>query len=185
MKFTNFALSRRYARAFLNVFYPLPAQAPIESYQKLLSFFHSHPGIIGLIANCPCPQPCYNQLEDFLINKFGLTNIEKKLFHRLLLDHKISLLSSIIAHMIDIEHDRRGELVCTIELSHDVSVATKEKAVAALEAMTQLKIIPKIVIKPSLICGIRMYSKTITYERSINKSLNDAKILAKTKGGLW
>lgn len=185
MKFTNFALSRRYAQAFLNVFYPLPQLAPLESYQKLLALFHAKPAIIGLIANCPCPQPCYNELEDFLIKKFDLSHIEKKLFHRLLLDHKINLLGAILEHIVEIEHKRRGELLCTIELSHQLPEENITTIISSFETMTDLKIIPKIVIKPSLICGIRMYSKTISYERSIKKNLNDAEIAAKTKGGLW
>lgn len=185
MKFRNFALARRYAQAFLNVFYPLPQKAPLAAYEKLLNFFREQPGVIGLIVNCPCPQSCFNQLEEFLIKKFGLTLLEKKLFHRLLLDRKINLFAAVIEHLVDLEHERRGELVCTIEISHPICEQATEKAIDAFNAMTQLKVLPKIVIKPSLICGIRMYSKTLSYERSIAKDLNDAQTLTKIKGGLW
>ena len=185
MKFKNFALARRYAQAFLNVFYPLPQTAPLAAYEKLLRFFHEQPGVIGLIVNCPCPQSCFNQLEEFLIKKFGLTAIEKKLFHRLLLDRKINLFAAVIEHLVDLEHKRRDELVCTIEFSHPPSHEVTQQAIDAFSSMTQLKVLPKIVIKPSLICGVRMYSKTLSYERSIAKDLNDAQTLTKTKGGLW
>lgn len=185
MKFTYFALARRYAQAFLNVFYPAPQQAPLEAYEELLAFLRAHPSIVGLIANCPCPHSCYDQLEDFLVAKFNLSSVEKKLFHRLLLDHHIDLLTHILEHLVDIEHTRRGELVCTIELSHKISDTATQQLIEAFEGMTKLKLLPKILIKPNLICGVRMYTKTSSYERSINKSLNDAKAFAITKGGLW
>ena len=185
MKFENFDLSRKYARVFLHIFYPEPKSSPLEAYQNLLFFFKSHPGIIGLVANCPCPQQCYSQLEEFLIKKFELTNLEQKLFHRLLLDHKIILLPDILYHLIDLEHTRSNELVCTIETSHKLSSAWEQKLVKIFENMTNKKVISTILVQPKLICGLQMYSTTILYEHSVEKSLRTAEIITKTKGGLW
>ena len=184
MKFDKFALSKKYARAFLSVFYPQKATAPLEKYAKLLHFFKTHTGVIGLIAGCPCPQPCYNQLEEFLIKKFELTTAEQRLIHRLLLDRKIILLPAIFEHIITAEHERSNEILCTIELSHEVSEELKQQAIRAFECMTGKKIIPTVRTEPKLICGLRMYSQTLMYEKSLKKSLCTAEILAKYKGGL-
>lgn len=185
MKFEKFDLARKYARIFLRLFYPEPKSSPLKAYQNLLSFFKQHPGVIGLVANCPCPQQCYSQLEEFLIKKFKLTSLEQKLFHRLLLDHKIILLPDILYHLIDLEHARSNELVCTIETSHKLSPEWERKLVKIFETMTNKKIIPKILVEPKLICGLQMYSSTIMYEHSVEKSLRTAEIITKTKGGLW
>ena len=184
MKFDNFALSKKYAKAFLHVFYPEKATAPIKKYRDLLHFFKTHPGIIGLIAGCPCPHPCYNLLEEFLIKKFDLTSAEQRLIHRLLLDRKIILLPAIFEHIITAEHERSGEILCTIELSHEVSEEWKQRAIRLFEDMTTKKIIPILRIEPKLICGLRMYSPTLMYEKSLKKSLSTAENLAKYKGGL-
>jgi|GEM_PF-2775960 len=185
MKFENFAASKRYAQAFLRAFYPQQSSAPINTYTRLVSFFKSHPGIIGLIAGCPCPHQCYNQLEEFLIKKFELTTAEQKLIHRLLLDRKIVFLPNVFEHIIILEHERSNQIVCTIELSHELSAELQQEAIQLFENITKKKIIPTIRVEPSLICGLRMYSATLMYERSLNKSLRTAQNLAKHKGGLW
>ncbi len=184
MKFTNFSLAKKYARAFLRVFYPQSGTAPITIYQNLLNFFKNHLGIIGLIAGCPCPQPCYNQLEEFLVKRFELTSAEQKLLHRLLLDRKIVLLPAIIEHIIDQEHQRSNEIVCTIETSHTLSAEWQKRAIKLFERITHKKIIPTVRTEPKLICGLRMYSSTLMYEQSINDRLCTAQSVAKHKGGL-
>lgn len=185
MKFENFAVSKRYAQAFLRAFYPQNESAPVGIYTRLVNFFKSHTGIIGLIAGCPCPHPCYNQLEEFLITKFELTTAEQKLIHRLLLDRKIVLLPSVFAHIITLEHERRNQIVCTIEFSHELSAESQQQAIQLFENITNKKIIPTVRVEPSLICGLRMYSATLMYERSLKRSLRAAQNLAKHKGGLW
>lgn len=184
MKFDNFALSQKYALAFLRVFYPQKATTPLKEYVELLHFFKTHLGIIGLIAGCPCPQPCYNQLEEFIIKKFKLTSAEQRLIHRLLIDRKIILLPEIFEHIIAAERARSNEIECTIELSHELPKEWQQRTIELFEHMTNKKIIPTIRIEPKLICGLRMHTSTLMYEKSLKKSLCAAEILAKYKGGL-
>jgi len=175
MKFSDFSRSYKYAQTFLRIAYPEPGTAPIDTYKKLSYFFKANPGIIGLIANCPCPEQCVEELESFLVRKFELTKTEKKLIRLLLQNHSIMLLPSIMNQLIEIEQERRGELACTVETSHEINNKSLEKLLSFFEKQTNKKILPTIMINPKLICGLRIYSETKLYDYSIKKILTTVK----------
>jgi F0F1-type ATP synthase delta subunit len=176
--------AKKYAYAFLNVFYPKPHQLNILTFKKLLAFFVGNQRIFLTLAYSSAGEAEVLQVIDRLGQKFALTSAEHSLFLTLLRLRRTDFLLHVLRAIINVEKDRRGEVACKIETSHELTEKEQEYVTSFMKEKVERRGVPHFGVNSHLICGIRILSKNHLWERSVRRKLLCAESLVYKLGAI-
>lgn len=91
---------------------------------------------------------------------------------KLLLQHKrIYLLPDVLEYILRAYKEKMGTIDFTIASSHELTDTEKEFFINFLTRKTGKKINYKVILDPSLIMGVKLFSRTLSWEYSIRQKL--------------
>ncbi len=113
-----------------------------------------------------------------MIGFFRLSQAMNHLCVTLLHHRRIDLLGQIIKKIIKYYYDQRQQEVFTVTTSHSTGLIEQEHILLFIQGMMPgKKIAINFVVNASLICGIKIKSDTLLWERSIAKKLKDTQCM--------
>ena len=171
MSIASFKQARRYAQAFLNQCAPEPSPELLKNLELFLTFLKTHPLIFTRLSSLITDESVQEKSFCMMTESFNLETPGKKLILILSAHKNIKLLPLVLRAIINEGQLRRGEFVCDIATSHDLSQTAKASLCRALNAQLGGTIIPTYHHDTSLIKGIRVTGKTFLWENSIAKKL--------------
>ncbi len=172
MRTDGFGLSYNYARAFLKVWNvrEIP-HTFIENLKRLYVFFNKNHHIISILSSPALEALSRNNEIKKICDDF---DIDESIFNLILVVFKHNqgnLLTTILWCIIRDGMRLRGECLCEITSSHDLSSELKEKIAKNFSGILGCEIVPEFHVDPSLICGVRVKCGQFFWEKSIARRL--------------
>jgi|GEM_PF-947247 len=164
-------LARRYACAYLNVFYEILSPESADAICEGAKFFSERKkALFFMQLGCLERSDVYDRLVD-TCGKIGIPSTFNSLI-ALLLEHKRAfLLKQIFDELCNEVHRRRNELICEVAIAGQISESDKIVVTDFFQKKTGKKLICSYKEDPSLLAGIRIHSEQFLWESSIRGKL--------------
>lgn len=165
-------LAKRYATAFLNVFFKELSAEAIEHLQALATFMKNHSeGLFYVKLSC-IKQSIKQEVLFKLFEKFDLADEPyRRLLALLAHDRRLFLLPLIIEHILILYKERAGILDATIASSHPLEHAYQQKLEQLIKETLHKTIHYHYTISPALIAGVRLTTNSLLWEYSVRQQL--------------
>ena len=168
-------ISKKYATAFLNLYFEQINDQTIEtlfqlgkflSNNKLLYVYLRVPTISHLIK-----QKVLNKIAQSL----NLSEPIIKVMFVLLEQGRIEILDKVIDQIVFMYRRRKNIRLFFIQSSHPLAKEEEDKIINFVKYVSKGDIITKFEVNEKLICGLGIRSKNFLWERSIAKKFRDVK----------
>lgn len=173
MILNKYILSKKYARAFINVYGSIVKNENLEKLNKFKQFLENHKTALfytQLISANDANNIIKKEYSD-LINKFNLDKCFEKLIYLLISQKRIFLLPDVIQSIKKIIKEK-------LLIEEFTYVTTTELSDSQIQSITEFlsnrlnkNIIYKTKIDKKLIAGIKLYSDNVGFEKSIAQKL--------------
>ncbi len=171
MDIRSVILSRKYAEAFLNLFFDSITPETISNLTKLQHYLKNHKNATILFSLHHIPLDAKLKLLDDLGLQLHSCEHIKKLFEILIRHDRAELVLQVFTKICQLYRERKNILMFDIQGSHELdeqSIASIEKFLAR---STGKNIQSKQHINKDLIAGLRLQSDTFLWEYSISKQI--------------
>ena len=158
MIYTQSASSKKYAKAFFNVYKDQITFDQIQSFKLVLLFCRNHNDFLSIIGQLVGRQEGFENLLDEMHSHFELPESVKKLIQVLIKHKKISLFAQILQEV-------------TIRAAANLTEEGQQKLERFFKKLSKKTIIPNFKIDESLIAGVRMESELFLWEHSIKSQI--------------
>ena len=165
-------LSRKYARAFLNIFKKEITPAVIQKIAKLVEFLNSHKqSEVYLRMSMISPK----KKREVLLKIFAEFDLEhsalEKLLDVLLVKNRVQFISTILNQIV-VKYNKQNNIVdAQFRYSHELDDETKKTISDFFQKKLGLHIVYKYILDKSLIAGVRLNTDTDLWEYSIRQQL--------------
>jgi F-type H+-transporting ATPase subunit delta len=178
-------LSKKYAQAFLNVFFDQITSDCIVKLERVEDFLKKNRFFFIYLKVPSISIDKKREVLNKFINFFALCAPVKKLTFLLLEQGRIDFLDDIIEKIIKLYRVRKDIQFFRIYVSHSLSEQEKERIIRFVKSLASKDVISKFIIDPKLITGIRIQSDSFLWERSVSKQLREVKRSIFKQVGLW
>ncbi|MBD3231849.1 hypothetical protein GF322_04270 [Candidatus Dependentiae bacterium] len=185
MQVTKNIIAKKYAVAFLNLFFDQITEVYINRLFRLKDFLKKNklfyiylriPTISYLVK-----QKALNRLAQY----FEFNKPLKRLMFLLLDQGRIDILDKVIEKIIIVYRQKKNIEMFKIFSSHEIAELEKKHVIKFIKHIAKGDIITKFMIDKKLIAGLRIQSNTFLWERSIAKQLRDVKRSIFKQVGIW
>lgn len=165
------ALSRKYAKAFLNVYADAVTLQDVERVAKICVSLNQHRGLLSFFSWPVINDASKIQALKDMVTQYGLPRVLHRLIE-LLSEHKRLELVLQVFQAIVVEYKKRHNIASvTIASSHEMQPEDLEIVKQFLAKLTGQVIMYTYKVDKSLIAGMRVASDTFVWEHSIGKQL--------------
>ncbi len=179
------SLARRYAIAFLNLFFEKLPHDCLEKLNRFKKFLQENRMFYVCLR---LPTLSFLKKQKILnktIKSFNLSTPVQKLV-LLLLDHgRIEMLAKVVEKIIIFYRQRKNTELFGITTSHKLSDSEKKRVIKFVKILSSGDVVTNFEVDEKLIAGFRIQSKTFLWERSIAKQLRDIKRSIFKQVGIW
>lgn len=172
------SLTKKYAQAFLNLYSSQLSDQIIEKTAACQLFFNEHKNIHGYLILSTVSFAEKSALLGKICAAFSLPSPFNQLSLVLARQGRIDLFPLILQKIILGYRAEKDIHYFTIATSHPIGEHEKSELVCFIEKKVARKIIVDFIVDSSLICGIKIKSDTLAWERSIAKQLKNIKLEA-------
>lgn len=175
-------LARKYAQAFLNLYFDQITQENYSNMFTLRSYLQTHRNVLLYFSLPHIALEKKLDLFDQIETKIKPSEPFKELFETLIRHDRIMLAPSILVKICELYRERKNVMFFSIESSHELDAQTIATLETFLARHTDKKIESESRINHDLIAGIRLQSDTQLWEYSIRKQIHELTKLVQTKG---
>jgi F0F1-type ATP synthase delta subunit len=165
------SLARKYAQAYLHVYEQSCAKHHIDNLARFERFLKTHAFFFACLSIPTIKEAekliALKKTIDFFKLPDGFYTLCSMLLHRKRLD----ILCVIIKKIISYYQQQRNIMQFVVATSHDVAEQEKEFIQKFIKKWAQVTPVIKYVRDSSLLCGIKIKSETLLWERSLAKKL--------------
>lgn len=162
-------VSRKYAKAFLNLYEDQISVEDFTGIKKLEIFFRDHKKVIYFLSIPNILPETKEKLLGELFQKFNIKTLLNPLVHLLSKSKRLSLIDDILKHIRLLYKERKGIMRFSITSSHEISNQDLEIIENFLAYKSNKTIISTYKVDKKLVAGIRLQSDTLLWEYSIYK----------------
>ncbi len=164
-------IARKYAKAFLNLYFDALTEQHIDAMSKFYLFLRENRGIL-----CYLNLPGLNEQvwKDFLTElyaRFVLPQHLPKLIQVLISRRRVELLPAVVVAILQEFWRRKHVMHFEVTSSQELSLSEQAMTNAFLAKKTGAEIKATFAIDATLICGIKMRSDSYMFEHSIAREL--------------
>lgn len=165
-------IAKKYAQAFLNVFFSSLSDTDMNRVQKAIDFFATHRQLLALLKVPHIDsQEKMRALEQVLIVTYELPPVFKQLIAVVVQQKRAFYILEILKYLKEIYQHCKHIQVFQIRSSNTLEQAELDVLQKFLARKTGQIIFYTQRLDPSLIAGIRMQSDQLLWEYSIKKQL--------------
>ena len=178
-------IAKKYAVAFLNVFYSEISNNNLEKWIKLKKFLYKNKLFYVYLR---IPSISYFTKQKVLVRVAQALELGKPITKMmlLLLDHgRIELLDLVLDKIIALYRKKINVREFKVSSSHDITDDEKKAIIEFIKSISNSGVLAEFVTDESLIAGLRIKSLTFLWERSIAKQLRSVKRSIFKQVGLW
>jgi len=171
MHVINERLGKRYAQALYNLHTPTLSTEFIEQLRSIATFFAQHPQLPLVLELERVQAHHLPACMAMVTQKAHVPSVHVPLLVDLAKKHRLSLLEPIaryLEQLVDAAQNRRRY---TVYSSHPLQEDQKQTILSFVQAQapeTQIEV--SFEEKPNLICGVRIISNEMMWERSVRKT---------------
>jgi ATP synthase F1 delta subunit len=170
------SLTQKYAQAFFNLYEKKLSDAVIDQIIVCANFLHQKQAFDAFLLLSIISQTEKINVLSKMCDSFCLPSEFLNLC-RTLLDHRrIDLLSQILKKIACVYKEQKNVVNFTIYTSHDIDEDEKKTLISFIKNKNKKTIIADFLVDSTLICGIKIKSSTLQWERSIAKQLKNIKL---------
>ncbi|MFC1842740.1 ATP synthase F1 subunit delta [Candidatus Dependentiae bacterium] len=162
-------ITRKYAKAFLNLYLEKISVDLFNNIKKLEKFFDAHKTAVYFLSIPSIKRKTKEKILNELFEKFGLKNLFEPLIRVLATDKRLFLIDEIAKNIRLLYKERKNIMMFNITSSHQLGSQDLEIIEQFLASKTGKKIMSQYNIDKSLVAGIRLQSSTLLWEYSIKK----------------
>lgn len=170
------SFTKKYAQAFLNLYNDQLSAAVIGNLVACENFLTTHKNAGAYLSLSSIALEKKTALLKEICASFNLPTAFDKLSHVLLKNGHIEVLPKVLQKIISGNRLQKNIINFTVSLSHALGDQEKKSLVSFIKKNVSQEIMVDFIIDPSLICGIKIKSNTLLWERSIAKQLKTIKL---------
>jgi len=176
MQIIDYTITKKYALAYLKAYKDEICYETIKRIPILISLLKKYPSFIACLTKTSLAHDEKQKIIDTLTS-LAQVNQSINILIDLLIKHKrLNSLISVLQSIIQSYNEKNNIVPVTIETSHKLNDEEKENIIIFIKKITQSNLLrPLFIINPSLISGIRIVSKNLLWEQSIDKVLKNIK----------
>lgn len=171
MIYTQSAVSKKYAQAFLNTYQDYLTLEQIQTFKPVIKFCHQHHNFLSIISQLVGRQPGFEALLDEMHEHFSLPDSIKKLIQVLIKHKKISIFAKVLQDIYCLYMLHNNIIELTIKAAMPLEEQQQQKFEQFFKKISNKKILSNIVIDESLIAGVRLESDLFLWEHSIKSQI--------------
>ena len=167
----DFELSKRYAKAFMELVAPAEHNDLLEDVRGLQEVLTENPEIIRSVHMMILSYPRKKKLVETLAEKLNFPELWRSLFVLLVKKHRFAIVQQIL-HCIEdfiLEESNRVKVVLSLAREHDPD--TMRKITRLLEDILKKSVEFKTRIKPELIAGFHAETSSLIIDGSVKNNL--------------
>lgn len=169
-------IARKYAQAFLNLYFDALTQLHIDAVIDLHKFLLENKGILCYLSLPGLTEQAWTDFSTRLYARFELPVQLGRLIQVLLERRSIALLPLVLNSLLQDFWQRRHVLHFNITSSHVLEAEEQASVIKFLAEKTgAAEVKAKFSIDESLICGINMQSNSYKFEHSVAQELKKIK----------
>ncbi len=167
-------LAIRYAHAFINLFIEHLSRADITAIEHAGTALTNNPRLLFFFKISVIPDATKRELVGKWLRDQRVPTVVDDLLELLIAHKRLSLLGIIFLDIASLYKDQKGIMEVTVTTSHAVTGA-QQQALQHFCAATlpEKKLEYSYVYDPRLLVGMSMQTKTVRYERSLRKLLQE------------
>lgn len=166
-------IARKYAKAFLNLYFDALSDQHIEGLFKFHLFLRENRGILCYLNLPGLNEQVWNDFSTRLYADFTLPQHFAKLIQVLVLKRRVELLPTVVVALLQEFWKRKHVLHFEVTSSLKLSLAQQAAVIAFLTNKTGAAVRAAFAMDSSLICGIKMKSDSYMFEHSIARELKN------------
>ncbi len=170
------SLTKKYARAFFNLYGKQLTDAIIDNVIACKVLLEDNKKIEAFLLLSSVPLEKKTALFQELFNAFKLPIVFNNLAKCLLEQRRIDLLGKILQKIADEYLAQKNIINFTVHTSHAISDQDKENLTSFIQKKVPQDIVVNFFLDITLICGIKIKSDMLQWERSIAKQLKNIKL---------
>jgi F-type H+-transporting ATPase subunit delta len=168
----NDSLAKKYAVAYLNIYFHEITDEKINNLLNLKSFLHKHRMFYAILSIPKFSLQEKLKFTDLVCKVFNLGKSKILLIHLLIEQKRIYLLSAILKKIVEEYYIKKGIIPLQICVSHEIDNYHKNIIINFAKKLIQKEIRTNFCINKNLINGVRIKSNNLLWEHSIKKHLN-------------
>lgn len=168
----NLVRAKNYALAFLNVYYPeeIPVRL-IDGLNQASLFLSQERSFFTLLCSSAVSLADRDRILEMFLKKFSLPD-QILILLKFIADRGEALIVRPIFDQIVREGGhRRGEEMCSISSSHELSEDERNRILGLLSRAVGRTLVSRFSIDPTLLCGVKAKGETFVWEKSIARRL--------------
>ena len=173
--FSQSDLSKKYAKAYLNIFEKQHDLQDFHSMWRAAQFLSEHHNLLFYLSLSMVDDESKKRFIDLFFEKFNLFDSLKKLFYLLLKNKNIFITADVLRDIYNLYKKRNNladlQVISSVELSSSELNEIKQ----FFENLSNKEVVVRQHVNPSLIAGIRLQTNTLLWEHSIAKQLRELK----------
>ncbi len=166
-------IAKKYASAFLNVYFSQIDDTFLKRISLLKDFFKKHRYAYVYFRISNILKHVKMQALTKIAHAFKLDKSVVRLMILLLEQDRIEILDRVLSFIILSFQERKGIEVFTVMSSHPLTKEEKLKVIKFIEFNTPKKVNAEFLVDEKLLVGLRIKSHSFLWERSIEKQLRD------------
>lgn len=170
------SLTQKYAKAFFNLYGKQFSDATIEKVAACKAFLEQHKSLDAFLLLSAINRTEKLALLEKIFAAFTLPSVLINLGETLLDHRRIDLLPQILQKIIREYQISKNILNFTVYTSHTIDDSAQKSLISFIQNKVPQKIAVNFSIDPTLICGVKIKSDTLQWERSIAKQLKIIKL---------
>lgn len=171
MDSNKFILCKRYAKAFLNIYYYTMDLATVINLDKLISFLKENQKDLFYIQLFDNKSPMFKDAFYKLLERFDLHQGFQKLIDLLIQNHRLFLIINLFEAIAREYRYRSKYSKFNIEAAQELKETDLNKLKLFLERKTKTTVYYYTKTNPRLIAGVKMYSDDYKWEHSVLQKL--------------
>lgn len=166
-------LAKRYATAYVNLFYAQLDVPIVERAEQAADFLMDNPSALLVLKLSTIPAHDQRACLEQLLIHYKLPDTLLRLVDLLIEQNRLALFPHILYQMSQLYKQRQGIMEYTIKSVHKLDTQALALIRGFLEKLSGKRIIATEKIDKSLIAGIRLQSDTTLWEYSIQQQLRE------------
>lgn len=171
MTLSQSILSKKYALAYVNVFFDSLQLSDIDKMSDFMQFLQKKHQILNLLSLSSVASEYKQQVLDRLVVQFLLPDSLRKLMQALIQFKQLALLIDILRDISCIFKQKKNIIEVDARFSHDVDDEQRQVFIDFFEKHSEKKVLANMSIDQSLIAGVRLQSSTLFWEYSVAQNI--------------
>jgi ATP synthase F1 delta subunit len=167
--------AKKYALAYTSLYFSELNDNSIQNFLNLANFLKNNSSFYAYLS---IPHLAFGEKQNFvtkLSEAFKLTQNQYHLASLLLKNKKIEMLGPVLQKIVTEYNNRKGIIKLKVYTSHDVNDIQKRIISEFIKSKLKINAIIDFLINKNLVCGIKIKSENLLWEKSVVKYLRDIK----------